>query len=219
MENRFKTILLGKGNKKDHRIYSVMIALFFFVCLGLSQLLYPAPGYDWTNRYISEEGNPIGNQKGWYFFSLGICGIAILLIPHFLYIYRHLPSTLLISKFLLFFTFTGSIGLFIVGVISELNELPHNIAAGIAFGSFGLAIFSSLLIFLYKLVKKEVWPKMGQIIVFYCIIISMGIFVANGMIVHFGEKTSVYQWIGFWIMFVWFLGMYLIIPNKREADN
>ena len=210
-------VLKGKGSKKEHGIYLTILFIFFLACLGISQLLYPAPGYDWTNRYISEEGNPGGNPRGWYFFSLGICGTAIFLIPHFLYIYRNLqPSVKLLNKFSLFCMIIGSMGLFIVGTINEDYEMPHNVAAAVAFGSIGLAAFFILIILMRKMILKDPWPRIGSVILFYSCLIIMGIFVTQGTITLtlLGEKTSFYQWISLWIMISWMFGMYLIIPAK-----
>jgi hypothetical protein len=216
MKDEFILVLKGQGSKKTQGLFLVCIFAFFIVCLGITQLLFPG-GYVWTERFISEEGNHVKNPVGWIFFTLGVCTSSVLLIPQSLYIYRHLqPKVLFLTRINLFFLLVGSVGLFIVGAISEEYPLPHNTGSAMAFGGFGLGAFCSFLICFRRLFLKEPWPTWPQFLFLFSILLTMGIIVAVGMATHSASEAQRFQWIGLWIIAIYYLGMYLIIPDKKK---
>lgn len=209
-------VFLGKGTRKTNGLFFLGSFAFFWLCLGLSQLVFPN-GYDWLARTISEEGNHAKNPVGWIFFTIGVCTTAVLLISQSLYIYRHLyPNVLLLSRITLFFLITGSIGLFIVGSVSEEYRIPHDVGAFVAFGGFGLGAFCTFLISIRRFILKESWPKVWQFLIIYTIIWSLAIIVAWGSLSFPRDEISRYQWLGLWIIMVYFIGMNLLIPAENR---
>jgi hypothetical protein len=210
-----KAILIGKATRNEQGIYLVVLVAFLMVCLGLSQLVYP-DGYHWTHRFISEEGNHVGNPNGWIFFTFGICTSALLVIPHSIYIYRHLqPQVLLFARFILFLLLVGSIGLFIVGAISEEHNVPHNTGSALAFGGYGFAVFCSFLICIRRLFLKAHWPTIPQFFLLFGILFAMGIIIGYGMATYPAGETQRFQWTGLFTILTYFFGMYLIIPEAK----
>ena len=216
MNAELQNVFLGKGSRKSQGLYLVCLFTFFMACLGITQLLFPG-GYVWTERFISEEGNHVKNPIGWVFFTIGVCTSAILIMSQSVYIYRHLqPKVLLLSRINLFFLLVGSVGLFIVGAISEEHDLPHNIGSAMAFGGFGFGAFCSFLISIRRLFLKEPWPTFLQFLILFSILLTLGIIVGIGMATHPASETQRFQWTGLWIIMIYYFGMYLIIPDDKK---
>jgi len=211
-----KLLFSGSLDKKTHGLYLLILLIFILTCLGISQLLYVG-GYNWTHRFISEEGNPDKNPVGWIFFTLGICSTAVLLVPHSIYLYRALkPTMLFLSRINFGFLILGSIGLFIVGSVNENIEDFHNLGATLAFGSFGLGAFCSFIICIRKLFLHAQWPPFLGFLFLYAIIISLGAYIAYHFIQLPHSETSRYQWTGFFTILTYFYGMYVLIQQKKE---
>jgi len=213
-----KLLISGKLDKKHHGIYLLFLLIFFLGLLGISQLLFPG-GYDWTHRFISEEGNPDKNPLGWVFFTISICGTSLLFIPNSLYIYRLLkPRMLIFSRINLGFLLLGSIGLFIVGSVNENIRYIHDFGAILAFGSYGAGAFCSFIICLRKNILRESWPPMAGFLFLFGIIINLGIYIAYNYAhitsFNFAEGAK-YQWSSFWLILTYFCGMYLLSWLKK----
>ena len=81
-------ILSGRFiSKKEHAIYLFSIIFFYLICQMIALLLFPDQ-YTIMENKISEQGNPILNPTGHWFFNIGSFITGILAIPNFLYIYR-----------------------------------------------------------------------------------------------------------------------------------
>lgn len=213
----FSMRLLMNGNldKKTHGIYLLVLLIFLLSCLGITQLLFVG-GYDWTHRFISEEGNPNKNPIGWIFFTIGVCSTSIMLIPHSIYIYRTLkPTMLLFSRINLGFLCLGSFGLFIVGSVNENIEALHNLGAVIAFGSFGLGAFGTFIICIRKFFLHDKWPPVLGFLFLFGIIISLGIYIAYYFVQLPASENSRYQWTGFFTILIYFYGMFLLSWQKK----
>ena len=142
IKKNFILILKGKAEKKLHFKYFLSVLLFFGICLMFSQLLFPG-GYSILKYHISAQGDTYLNPLGCWFFIFGTSSTAILLIPHFFYMYRRIMPTLgLITNLMTLSAFIGCIGLFFVGIIPrniEGIDWLHDFGADMAFTGLGLS--------------------------------------------------------------------------------
>ncbi len=215
-------LLSGRAPKKLQGIYFLCVTAFLLTMFLIAQAFYPG-GYTPLNNFISNQGGIANNPRGHVFFILGAGISGILLIPHVLYIYRHLaPTAKLLSQIAALCGIIGAIGFSLVGWIPEDFAEPHDAMATVAFSGFGASAFFSFLVSIRKLWLKEEWPSLKSFVFTYSITITMAVLAA--LVPTMGYLADLWnidprwfswppwQWASFFNVLIWFINVYLSTP-------
>jgi hypothetical membrane protein len=232
--NESRRVLTGKFSKKEHIIYVFAIFVFFVLCLIISQALFPGD-FNIINNKISEQGNPILNPTGHWFFNIGALITGLLIVPSFLYLYRRisiLPGSQIFRKFTkmsIGFSVIGSIGLAFVGIFPEIYGWFHIIAADVTFG--GLCGGAFIIFFMIVIKKsfrnrlKSKWHLLIGFILLYGQLILVWIFSGVLMFIkgtwwaffdyaHFLLGHPLLEWAQFISIIIWMLGLPLLLSDN-----
>jgi Protein of unknown function (DUF998) len=215
-----KAMITGRLSQKQFGLIFIPIEIIMLICWTIARSLYKGGGSYVINRnMISNQGNLTDNPIGAWFFIIGTTLVGISIINYFTFMYHQIqPVWKPLGSLFLLSGITGGIGLVMVAIfpenLSSNGQLLHNIGATMAFSGLGGAVGLSLLIMSIKILLKHSWPKINE----FFIIFIMCLFIA--IILLFSEMgSSVQQWVGFLLMFVWINIMYLILPDKSKTNT
>ncbi|MBD3350819.1 MAG: DUF998 domain-containing protein [Candidatus Lokiarchaeota archaeon] len=205
-----------KWNFKQQLLYNLFLLILccFFIIICAS--LYDGE-FNLRDVCISNLGNPELNSRGWWIFSICMCLMAILIIPHILYLYRNINFySRILEQIWLFLLIMGSIGMFFVGIVNEINYPTHLAFAAIAFGGYGLALILALVIMLVRVIKGEKWPNLvSYIIMAIFMSVLLGIIIRE--IVVYGIRNpsdlNFTEWIAFFLIIGWIFSMTIIVKR------
>ncbi|MHA1897598.1 MAG: DUF998 domain-containing protein [Promethearchaeota archaeon] len=230
MPKQFRLLLTGKAHKKTMGIYLFSIIIFFFTMCKISQVLFPG-GYSILYYYISDQGCLAENPQGFIFFSIGAITTGLLLIPYFIYIWRHIKNYLtLISNLATLFGLIGSIGLALVGMIPKDFKHPHDIAADLAFGGYALSAFFLLFVFIRIRVITKKFPSVLSFLlsygVMFALIATEIVFQSNSksleLILNINPRyfsSTFWQWMQLFTVLYWMISMYMILMPDMKKEN
>jgi hypothetical protein len=211
---------------------------FLFGCLLVADLLFPPtalgePGYIPFTRTISGQGNHGDNPFGAWFFTIGLVGTAIILVPFNIFTWRRLSAVCKHTAGLaLFFAIIGAAGFAMVGIWDERstcllldgagtcilrsNDI-HDVGSAVAFGGNLLAVLTNL----FPMISRRrntgkdefgVWWQFAHVISFIAYFAISGVIVnANGVPAFF-QRYAFWQWSLFTILAVYFLSFALRMP-------
>ena len=93
MERNFSLtpLIQGRVSKRTESFYLSFTILFFFVISWLAQLSYPEP-YSLLFHNISHLGGFAHNPEGALMWNIGMICFGIFLLPHQLYLHKHLKA-------------------------------------------------------------------------------------------------------------------------------
>jgi hypothetical protein len=213
MNEILRNFLTGNLPKKHFGNIFLPLLGGMVICWFIARWLLPVPYY-MTSYAISRQGNIVQNPVGSWFFIISTGLTGIFLIFYFLYLYRRLlPSVKLLCRLFLLCGIIGGIGLTFVGIFPEQSDLQfmHNIGSTMAFSGLGVGGGLSALIMFIRILQKRPWPTLWQLggVVALCLqFMAMMLFI---------EGWSVFQWTGFYTIYVWCVGMFLISPEIPEV--
>ena len=153
--------------------------------------------------------------------------ILFIFIPYFIYIYRILHTTAYhTSRSALIISIISCICVIGVGIFPEDNPIPHYSNAIIAFIGFTTVFSCYLYIFIKKLIDKDSWPKIWQIIILYIVFYGalfgflfvfflFYLYFYHG-IIFINFSLPLWEWILVLGIVYWIIGSFLIIPKKID---
>jgi len=224
----FVSILQGKSSKKNQ-------GFLFFSTISITVILIIISAIKFNNPYfmlresVSSLGIQSENPNGYIFFRIAFICSGLLFIPHFIYVYRIFhPTAYHTSRSAFVISIISCICIIGVGIFPEDNPIPHYTNAIIAFIGFTTVFSCYLYILIKKVIQKDSWPKIWQIvflyIVFYGALIGFlfvfflfGLYYYQGIIL-FNYSLPLWEWILVIGIFYWIIGSFLIIPSK-EGKN
>ena len=232
--NESRRILTGKFSKKEHIIYMFVVFAFFVLCQIISQILFPG-NFNIVNNKISEQGNPILNPIGHWFFNIGAILTGIFTVPIFLYLYRRFsifPGSLTYrrtTKISIVSSVIGSISLSFVGIFPEIYGWFHIIAADFTFGGLCTGAFITFFTILVKKSfrsrVKSKWHLLMGFILLYGQLILVWIFSSVLMFIegiwwafidyaNFLLGHPLLEWIQFISILLWMLGLPILLSDS-----
>jgi len=153
-------IVRGTAPKKHHLNAMLLLSIIYFIGIVISISFYPNQAYSPLSNYISDMGSIAYNPVAWWVFNLTEVFLGILMIPHFLYLYRRLlPTARLLTRLALISGIAGCIGFSWIGIIPEDFQLPHSVGAILAFAGFTTSALFTMLVFIRKIWLKSRWPS------------------------------------------------------------
>nr|MDO8111267.1 hypothetical protein [Candidatus Sigynarchaeota archaeon] len=211
------------------------IYLYLLACLLVCNLLFPpaaggGPGYIPFMRTISGQGNRADNPAGWFFFTAGLIGTSILLVPFYCFTWRRLAiickGTASVS---LFFAIAGAAGFAMVGIWDErstclltgsLGEciLPshviHDIGADIAFGGQLLAVLFNFFPMVaaktrHKVDPFGIWWQLVHIASFIGLLVLGLVMTNNDGAPALLRRSAFWQWSLFVNLAIYYLSLAL----------
>ena len=161
-----KNYFLGRFEKKELRTFLLVQLSVIWLLILIAYLLYPPSEYSIMRHTFSYLGSQDAhnNPEGWYWFSIALIAMGILMIPLILYRHRRLskidPN---MARFNTLLLIIGAIGIFLLAFFPDdgrdfMEDLSygriHNQLAVVAFAGLGLGNIFDSFIFL-----KDRWPK------------------------------------------------------------
>ena len=221
MKDFVKKLVRGQLSKKQLGFFFLPLLALLLVSWLISRALYPHEGgFKMDLLQISRQGNIGMNPIGAWFFIFSTTLVGILLVFFFVHVFRVFsqerqglwkgPELFLVSGVI------GGIGLAMVAAFPEgessIINLIHGIGSGMAFSGLGTAAGLSFLIMFIKMNKKASWPESSQAIGLFLMMLQFL------LMFPFIESMSVFQWTGFYLIFVWITGLFLILPENHAMN-
>jgi len=220
----FLSILQGKSSKKNQGYLFFSTITIAVILIVISAVLYNDP-YFMLRESVSSLGIKSENPNGYYLFRIAFILFGLFLIPYFIYIYRISLSTAYhTSRSALVISIISCICVIGVGIFPEDNPIPHYSNAIIAFIGFTTVFSCYLYIFIKKVINKDSWPKIWQILLLYVVFYGtllgfLFVFFLFWLyyyhrIVFIKFSLPLWEWILVLGIFYWIIGSYLIIQNQ-----
>jgi hypothetical protein len=160
------------------------------------------------------------NPLGWTYFTFDFTITAILLVPHYLYLFHHLKSVAKGFAIIIFvFMCFGSLGLFCVGIFNETILVPHLVGAVVAFLGYGLGAVTTIIFMLWAILWKKTWAKTIPFICLYGVLLTIGIIIGTNVFTLPYYKTQIYEWLGLIDSFIWIYGLIFLLPDTDANKN
>ncbi len=221
-----ESMIKGAAPKRTHLYSLVTFVVIYAVMISISIGFFPPPGYSLLVNQISDMGGIATNPAAWWVFTFSDVVLGLVMIPHFLYLYRRLvPTTLWGSRLALYSGIVGCIGFAFVGIIPQDYSDPHNAAAFFAFGGFTISAFLVMCIFIFRLVRNARWPTRkhfwllyGPLFVTFPLILvmpSLGSIATSWAVVDIRWFSwPPWQWTFMFSIMYWMISIAFILPDK-----
>ncbi len=220
----FISILQGKSSKKNQGYLFFSTFSVVVILIIISAVKFNNP-YFMLRESVSSLGIKSENPNGYILFRIALIFSGLLFIPYFIYTYRiFLPTAYHTSRSALVISIISCICVIGVGIFPEDNPIPHYTNAIIAFIGFTSVFSCYLYIFIKKVINKDSWPKIWQIlllyIVFYGTLIGfLFVFFLYGLfyyhrIIFINFSLPLWEWILVLGIVYWIIGSFLIIQNQ-----
>lgn len=231
MFKKIQEIWVGKSSKNEQGIYFGIILAGYTIVSWISQNLFPVK-YSWLDFKISAQGGITSNPDGYILWNIGMILMGILLIPHMRYLYENLKdSSPRFAKAINILSITACIGFSFVGVFPREYILLHSIPAAIALYGFYFTLNMYFLLLIERK-KNENQIKWSHSWSFVFLFIPLNIIVFGNFIrslippemwnPQLDPRIYSYppwQWSFLISIFLTFLGLYLISPQKKDKNS
>ena len=224
----FVSILQGKSSKKNQGYLFFSTIIIAIILITISAIKFDNP-YFMLRESVSSLGIKSENPTGYIFFRIAFILSGLTFIPYFIYIYRIFqPTAYHTSRSALVISIISCICVIGVGIFPEDNPIPHYTNAIIAFIGFTTVFSCYLYIFVKKVIQKDSWPKIWQILLLYVMFYGalIGFLIVMFLfwlyyyhsIIFINFSLPLWEWILVIGIFSWIIGSYLIIPNNVEKN-
>lgn len=225
-----KRIWTGSSTKKEYIAYFCVSFFIYFLGILISALKYPG-GFSMTTVYISYLGGSDKNPDGYIYYCVVNFIVGILLIPHFIFLYKRLrPAIKILSAFSCLLGIEGSIGFALIGIFHQ-GILPdmHQITTYMAFGGFGACAFFCVFILIRKICLKHPWPSIRNFIILYASMLSIltiallfefygDFFLGIGVDPAYLNDRFL-EWLYFFTVLDWIIVVMLIVSDKPVLNS
>jgi len=224
----FVSILQGKSSKRNQGYIFFSTIIIAIILITISAIKFDNP-YFMLRESVSSLGIKSENPTGYIFFRIAFILSGLTFIPYFIYIYRIFqPTAYHTSRSALVISIISCICVIGVGIFPEDNPIPHYTNAIIAFIGFTTVFSCYLYIFVKKVIQKDSWPKIWQILLLYVMFYGalIGFLIVMFLfwlyyyhsIIFINFSLPLWEWILVIGIFSWIIGSYLIIPNNVEKN-
>lgn len=206
---------------RRHIIYLAALLFLSIFFIGICILLYDGP-FTFRDVCISNLGNPLYNPRGWWVFSLGMCLLAVLIIPHVVYLYKRVDFGVeLLRKAWFLLVMVGVFGMFMVGIVNETNYGLHIAFAAFAFGGYGLAMILSILVMIIRVIRGKKWPDARSFSVLLVLLLGF-LMVIVSEILKYGINNpadlNFTEWMAFFLILTWIYGLTFVGEESTSKD-
>nr|MDO8113143.1 hypothetical protein [Candidatus Sigynarchaeota archaeon] len=213
-------VVAGKGDKKSHGYYLLIIGVYTAVSWVIAALIYPPP-FNFIDVWISSLGDPsVLNYAGYVHFNISLVIFGFGLVPHYLYVRNHLPpeakgagiaGAIICS--------IASVAWGLIGFFPNPIQPTHDTVAYLSFFSFpaGLYFFYGTLVFQRVKLKKP-WPNLAITwLIFAEMIVYLSLFA--GYVAPFlpFHDWAPYEWGAFASICLGIFSLYFLIPGDGKA--
>lgn len=210
-----KYFVSGKFSQKFHRNYVSFLVLIFVLISVFAQIKFPEQ-YSIFIHTISKQGSIIFNPRGHQLWNTGVILIGILMIPHFLKLFRVFkPMSALISTISSGLGIISSISLSFVGIFPLDFHVPHFIFAGICFGGIFLTANLYLVLLIRRVIRTKInappsiIPKIVFIGLIY-LIFNVGFLMLAITYQISGGIVAIWEWFYFISIILWLFASLMI---------
>ena len=163
---KLKSIWNGTIDKRTYGFYLLTIFIIYFFGIIFGAAVY-AGGFSINNVYVSYLGSQQHDPTGYLVYNTTVLIAGILLIPHFIYLYKRLRPTFKAFNFLgCLVGIVGAIGFAGLSIFHQ-DLGGHILFTDLAYYPLGGSALFLLFVFCKKLSSKESWPKIWQIALIY----------------------------------------------------
>lgn len=214
--------------KRVYLRYFFAVLAIYAAGIVIGAALYPG-GFSILTVYVSYLGGDPENPIGRYPYNATVLIAGILLIPHFIYLYRRLtPACKIISFLACLCGIVGAAGFASLGIFHQgfiyIHD-SHRWATDMAFGGLGGSAFFMLMAFIRKSWMTRSWPKWWHTFIVYAQILGI-----VGVALLFSEtdlftglpidpaffQDKFWEWFYTFAVMGWLIEIGLIVP--KEAD-
>ncbi len=222
----FVSVLQGKSSKKYQGYLFFSTILIAVILIIISAIKFDVP-YFMLRESVSSLGIKSENPNGYLFFRIAFISSGLVFIPYFIYIYRIFhPTAYHTSRSALIISIISCICVIGVGIFPEDNPIPHYTNAIIAFIGFTTVFSCYLYIFVKKIIQKDSWPKIWQIVILYLVfygaligflfVFFLFYLYYYHRIIFINFSLPLWEWILVIANFYWIIVSFLIIPNQKN---
>ncbi len=220
LASNLRTIWSGIASKRLYLEYFFIVLAMFTTGTVIAAMLYPG-GFSLFTVYTSYLGGVENNPDGRWFYNTAELATGILLVPHFIFMYkRFTPACKALSFLACLFGIVGALGYASIGIYSQGTDAEaHKWTTYIAFGGFGLSAILMLFALIRKAALKHAWPKWWHIVVIYVqafaligiALLGEGLDLAPAI---FTDKFN--EWLYFFAVMGWIIEIPLITPGDAK---
>ncbi len=213
------------SKEKPLQFYKKYIMVFYGLLLSLfiGTIILYGNGFSFTEVCISNLGNPGYNPKGWKLFTTMFISSGLYLIPFHIYLFKRLRNYFPIwDRVWIFLLFLGDLGIILVGIFNETLGLIHIIAALLAFGGLGVALFLSIIFFSINVYKNRAWPSKIPFLILMSVLGGILLFLIHELINHgfdIPKDLNPAEWAVFSLILIWQIGILFLIEKKEEIND
>ncbi len=213
---KFKDLFSGNLDKRRHGIFLFGLLVFSLICHIWAIAVSPEP-FSFRETWISTLGHPLHNPLGYVVYNIWFVSTGLLLIPHFLYLFRRLGEGLKgLQKFILFLWILGTVSFGAIGIVHDMIQPLHDSIAAVAFVGLSLAFNLQLLLIIYQRVKGRTLRYFWIAVILLALVILFWVLLFSIPIprnIDYGDYAP-WEWAGFFILFGGIFGMYVVYPDK-----
>src|SRR5208337_234754 len=160
---KLRSIWNGTIDKRTYGFYLLTIFIIYFFGIIFGAAVY-AGGFSINEVYVSYLGSQQHDPAGYLVYNSTVLIAGILLIPHFIYLYKRLRPTFKAFNILgCFVGIVGAIGFAGLSIFHQDVGESHIWFTDLAYYPLGGSAFFLLFVFCKKMISKESWPKIWQI--------------------------------------------------------
>jgi hypothetical protein len=218
--SNLKDIWTGTASKRLYLEYFFTVLGIYIAGIVIAAALYPG-GFNVFDVYTSYLGGATQNPVGKYFYNNAELMAGILLVPHFIFMYKRLtPACKALSFMACLFGIVGSIGFAFIGIYAQgVSYEGHRWTTILAFGGFGVSAVLMLFAFIRKVALKHAWPKWWHIVAIYAQVFALiGIFLLGGELdlapAIFTDAFN--EWVYLFVAMGWIIEIPLITPGDAK---
>ncbi len=213
-------------------------------CFLIADLLFPpteagTPGYIPFLRTISGQGNHGDNPVGAWFFTFGLVGTSICLVPFSIYAWRRISVACNVAAGLaLFFSIAGAVGFAMVGIWDEQGTCllldstgtctlrsseVHDVGSAVAFGGNLLSVLFNLFPMISHRVKTGrdefgVWWQLFHVVAFVLLLVTILVVMKSdidlGGVPEIFRAWAFWQWSLFTALSVYKISLAIRLPRS-----
>jgi hypothetical protein len=229
-KQEIKAIWKGEAEKSIFLKYFFCVFSIYVLGAIYAMIMYPG-GFSFTGAYTSYLGGNIKNPNGYLVYNTSEMITGILLVPNFLYLYKHLRG---FAKPFVFITcvfgIIGSLGFASLGIYYEgFSDIGHSIATILAFGGFGISCFFFLILYILRLITKQKYPSWKQFLLLYfgtfsLLILALFLTIWKSVIETIGIppeyfKDQFTEWIFLLVVVYWLITHAIIAPQDKTESK
>lgn len=207
---QIKDWIVGKESKEVYK-KTLVVVLIITICTFLfSIIFYHRDDFSFLSTQVSSLGSVRPESLGFYFFTVGLVLMGVLMLPHGLFLFRTIKEDLgFYGKISFVLLMLACFGIIFVGLVpTNLSYIIHVVAAGFAFGGIALGAGFIAPPLKNRIKRGAEWPTWPLMIILFSPLLITA--VLSIILIGIPAFDGVFKGVGFtepdiWPLFEWLL--------------